>query len=354
MRRLATVTVVAGSVIHRIFQLVKVPAPVAAPAPARLASLAADADVDAPDGKLSVSDKMRQALAGGTASYAKAAAAPAGSRRRADLERAVSQAAGWAAGRALTEPAAAAAKPKASKGKVGKRKAQSVAHRALEAAQAALGAEGRLAAGARVEGMFGGQGYPDYYDYHGYWYRATVVAANPDGTYRLEYDDGDHEDRVPAHLVRPCATAAPGAAGGEAAAAGCKGNQIDLAGPSDDEGDGEDSDDDDDDDEDEDEEGAWDGPFAIARQMGRQLKRARRLRERAAAGLREAGEDSADEDPEPELEWTPRVGPRAVSGGPCALLPSLEALCCEVLAVHFGDRLRARGGAGVGALRCTG
>jgi hypothetical protein len=71
-----------------------------------------------------------------------------------------------------------------------------------------LGVEERLAAGARVEGMFGGQGYPDYYDYQGDWYRATVAAANPDGTYRLEYDDGDHEDCVPAHLVRPCATAA--------------------------------------------------------------------------------------------------------------------------------------------------
>jgi hypothetical protein len=268
------------------------------------------------------------------------------------LERAVSQAAGWAAGRAPTEPAAAAAKPKlASKGKAGKRKAQSVAHRALEAAQAALGVEERLAAGARVEGMFGGQGYPDYYDYHGDWYRATVAAANPDGTYQLEYDDGDHEDRVPAHLVRPCATAGPGAAGGEASAAGAKGNQIDLAGPSDGEGGGEDSDDNDDDDEDEDEEGAWDGPFAIARQMGRQLKRARRLRERAAAGLREAGEDSADEDPEPELEWTPRVGPRAVSGGPRAPLPSLEALCCEVLAVHFEAVTEL--GAVPGSVRCA-
>ena len=66
-----------------------------------------------------------------------------------------------------------------------------------------------LAAGARVMARHGGKAP---------WYAGAVAAVRADGSLDIAYDDGDHEEGVPPHLVRPAAARAA-AAGGVAAAA---------------------------------------------------------------------------------------------------------------------------------------
>ena len=66
-----------------------------------------------------------------------------------------------------------------------------------------------LTAGARVMARHGGKAP---------WYAGAVAAVRADGRLDIAYDDGDHEEGVPPHLVRPAAAPAA-AAGGVAAAA---------------------------------------------------------------------------------------------------------------------------------------
>ena len=69
-----------------------------------------------------------------------------------------------------------------------------------------------LAAGARVMARHGGKAP---------WYAGAVAAVRADGRLDIAYDDGDHEEGVPPHLVRPAAapaaTDAPAATSGHAA-----------------------------------------------------------------------------------------------------------------------------------------
>ena len=67
-----------------------------------------------------------------------------------------------------------------------------------------------LAAGARVMARHGGKAP---------WYAGKVAAVRADGSFDIAYDDGDKEQAVPPHLVRPAAApaaAAEGEAAGEA------------------------------------------------------------------------------------------------------------------------------------------
>jgi hypothetical protein len=66
-----------------------------------------------------------------------------------------------------------------------------------------------LAAGARVMARHGGKAP---------WYAGAVSAVRADGSLDIAYDDGDQEEAVPPHLVRPAA--APAAAAGGVAAEG--------------------------------------------------------------------------------------------------------------------------------------
>ena len=70
-----------------------------------------------------------------------------------------------------------------------------------------------LAAGARVMARHGGKAP---------WYAGAVAAVRADGSLDIAYDDGDQEQAVPPHLVRPAAapaaTDAPAAASADAAA----------------------------------------------------------------------------------------------------------------------------------------
>lgn len=54
-----------------------------------------------------------------------------------------------------------------------------------------------LQAGSAVEGNFHGDGK---------WYRGKLVRTNPDGTYDIQYDDGDRELEVGAEFIRPLQT----------------------------------------------------------------------------------------------------------------------------------------------------
>ena len=55
------------------------------------------------------------------------------------------------------------------------------------------GGSAGFAAGARVEARYGGEEE---------WYAGRIRAARDDGTYDVEYDDGDLEERVAVDLVR--------------------------------------------------------------------------------------------------------------------------------------------------------
>lgn len=84
---------------------------------------------------------------------------------------------------------------------------------------------------------------------------------------------------------------------------------------------------------------AWDGPFAIARQMANGVHRARRRRQRAAAGLHEPGEQTEDEPP--SLRWNPIPAERASYIRPQPIA-TLEAMATDTLCRHF-DALSAIG-----------
>ena len=65
-----------------------------------------------------------------------------------------------------------------------------------------------LAAGARVMARHGGKAP---------WYAGAVSAVRADGSLDIAYDDGDQEEAVPPHLVRPAAAPAATAAATDAA-----------------------------------------------------------------------------------------------------------------------------------------
>ena len=51
----------------------------------------------------------------------------------------------------------------------------------------------KLLVGAKVEGNWEGEGY---------WYRGVIAVVNPDGTYDIQYDDGEAEEHVKIDLLR--------------------------------------------------------------------------------------------------------------------------------------------------------
>ena len=66
-----------------------------------------------------------------------------------------------------------------------------------------------LAAGARVMARHGGKAP---------WYAGKVAAVRADGSFDIAYDDGDKEEAVPPHLVRPAAAPAATDASADASA----------------------------------------------------------------------------------------------------------------------------------------
>lgn len=101
------------------------------------------------------------------------------------------------------------------------------------------------------------------------------------------------------------------------------------------------SEDDDDADDGAEQGGGWDGPFAIARQMGRSARRERKARRRAARNGAGSGAQAPAEEPPLELEWTPHRGPRRAAAQHSPL-PSLETLALRCLVQNF-DALVALG-----------
>ena len=89
------------------------------------------------------------------------------------------------------------------------------------------------------------------------------------------------------------------------------------------------------------ESGGWDGPFAIARQMGRSARRERKARRRAAHNGAASGSQAPAEEAPLELEWTPHRGPRRAAAQHSPL-PSLETLALRCLVQNF-DALVALG-----------
>ncbi len=85
----------------------------------------------------------------------------------------------------------------------------------------------------------------------------------------------------------------------------------------------------------------WDGPFAIARQMGRAARRERKARRRAARNGSSDGDQVSINEPPLELEWTPYRGPRRAAAQHLPL-PSLETLAIRCLVQNF-DALVALG-----------
>ena len=89
-------------------------------------------------------------------------------------------------------------------------------------------------------------------------------------------------------------------------------------------------------------EGGWDGPLAIAREMGRSARRLRKARRRVErnGGVADAGIEQPDELPPLALEWAPLPGPRrAAAQQP---LVSLETLALRCLVANF-DAVSALG-----------
>eukprot|EP01043_Picozoa_sp_COSAG02_P055554 COSAG02_NODE_6457_length_3560_cov_7.670904_3_plen_501_part_00 len=85
----------------------------------------------------------------------------------------------------------------------------------------------------------------------------------------------------------------------------------------------------------------WDGPFAIARQMGRSARRERKARRRAARNGSSGGVQVSTDEPPLDLEWTPHRGPRRAIAQHSPL-PSLETLALRCLVQNF-DALVALG-----------
>jgi hypothetical protein len=60
--------------------------------------------------------------------------------------------------------------------------------------------EARLKVGAKVEARFGGGAR---------WFKGRVARAHDNGTFDVEYEDGDRESHVSAELIRPLEESVP-------------------------------------------------------------------------------------------------------------------------------------------------
>jgi chloramphenicol 3-O-phosphotransferase len=79
----------------------------------------------------------------------------------------------------------------------GDRESRVAASRVRAAAAGGGGDDGPLAEGDAVEGNYAGNGE---------WFPGRVSAAHADGTYDIDYDDGDRESRVARGLLRRAAS----------------------------------------------------------------------------------------------------------------------------------------------------
>merc|ERR1719183_808863 len=72
-------------------------------------------------------------------------------------------------------------------------KTDAAAHASTIKDIAAKEAEGQFTSGQRVEANYGGKGE---------WYPGVIANCRPDGTYGIDYDDGDKERGVHPKLIR--------------------------------------------------------------------------------------------------------------------------------------------------------